>query len=117
METLLVQAVYHFDGGEYPEHAVIAPGVAHGIQMRAEQHRLRPFPRAFVASTDIAHAVLPDGHARLAHPLPDQLVGLQMLRGKIDPRQRIRGFANGGQRVGARHHPLCRRAHCGVSRR
>ena len=117
MPPLLVQAIHHFDGGEHPEHAVVAPGVAYGVQMRAEQHRLRTLLRALVASTDIAHAVLPDGHARLAHPLSNQLVGLEMLRGEIDPRQAVRGFADGGQRVGARHHPLCRRAHCGVSRR
>ena len=42
MPPLLVQVVHHFDGGEHPEHAVVAPGVAYGVQMRAEQHRLRP---------------------------------------------------------------------------
>ena len=117
MHILLVKAVHHLNGGKHAEHTVVAPGVAHGIQMRAEQHRLRPFLRALITSTDVAHAVLPDGHSRLAHPLPHQLVGVQMLGGEINPRQRIRGFADGGQRVGARHHPFCRRAHCGVSRR
>ena len=117
MPPLLVQAVHHLNGGEHAEHTVVAPGVAHGIEMRAEQHRLRPFLLAFIATADIAHAVLPDGHSRLAHPLADQLVSLQMLRREVHPCQRIRGFADGGQRVGARHHPFCCRAHCGVSRR
>ena len=80
-----MQAVHHFNRGEHPEHTVVAPRIAHGIQMRTEQHRLRPFLSTFIASTDIAHAVLPDGHPRLAHPLSNQLVGLQMLRREVDP--------------------------------
>ena len=100
-----MQTLDHLNRRQYAEHAVVAPGVAHGVEMRAQQHRRRALLHAFIATADITDAVLPYHHAGGLHPLAHQLVGLQMLRRQIDPGQGVGGFAEGGQLVGARHHP------------
>ena len=65
--------------------------------MRAQQHRRRALLHAFIATADITDAVLPYHHAGGLHPLPHQLVGLQMLGRQIDPGQGIGGFPAGGR--------------------
>ena len=100
-----MQTLDHLNRRQHAEHAVVAPGVAHGVKMRAQQHRRRPLLLSFIASADVADAVLPHHHAGSLHPLAHQLVGLQMLGRQIDPGQGIGGFAEGGQPIGTRHHP------------
>ena len=102
---LLVQTLHHLNRRQHAEHAVVAPGVAHGVKMRAQQHRRRALLHAFIATADVADAVVPHHHTGGLHPLTHQLVGLQMLRRQIDPGQGVGGFAEGGQLVGARHYP------------
>ena len=100
-----MQTLDHLNRRQHAEHAVVASGVAHGVKMRAQQHRRRALLHAFIATADITDAVLPYHHAGGLHPLAHQLVGLQMLGRQIDPGQGIGGFAEGGQPIGTRHHP------------
>ena len=100
---LLMQPLHGLNRGQHAQHAVIAAGVAHRIEMGAEQQRGRAVARPFVAAADIADFVLPDAHARLLHPLADLGVGAQMLRREVDARQLIGRFADRRQRVAAHH--------------
>src|SRR5213075_2699232 len=55
--ALLCQGGDTLDGGDDAQHAVVAAGVAHGIQVRAEHEARQAGARAFIASGDIADRI------------------------------------------------------------
>ena len=62
------------EGGEHAQRAVVFPGVAHGVEVRAEQQRFRAALRGFPAAEQVegrVHAHLQPG---LAHPGGDEFV-------------------------------------------
>jgi len=69
------------DRHEDPEHAVVAPAVAHRIEVRAHEERARGRVPGFVAPDDAPHGIHADRHPGLAHPLRDHARG-RLVRGR-----------------------------------
>ena len=67
-----MQPLHRRDGSDHTERAVVLAGVAHGVEVRAEQQRA--FAQTLVAPAQVADVVTGDRHAGLAHPVPHQLV-------------------------------------------
>ncbi|OMP13227.1 hypothetical protein COLO4_02049 [Corchorus olitorius] len=60
---MVVQPLHGFDGAEHAQHAIVTSGVAHGIEVRAEQQRRCARLRRFIATADIADRILPARHS------------------------------------------------------
>src|SRR5260221_578001 len=89
------------DRGDHAEHAVIAAGIAHGVEVRAEHQAGQAGEAAFIASDQIADRVEPGGEARLAHPAEHQVVGGAILRREIDACQAAGQLGMARERVAA----------------
>ena len=62
-------------GGEHAERPVERAGVAHRVEVGAEQQRARVRVRAGQVADEVAGGVDPDGHPGLPHPAADERVG------------------------------------------
>ncbi len=60
-----------FDAGNHAEHAVVAAGVAHGVEVGAEHQARQPGAYALVAPGDVADRIERRLHAGFAHPAED----------------------------------------------
>ena len=68
-----VRCLHHFDGGDDPKRAVEPAGIAHGVDVGAKHQRQRSAVAPAIAADDAAERVDAGRHARLAHPLGDQI--------------------------------------------
>ncbi len=98
---LAVQGADAGDGCDDAQHAVIAAGIADGIEMGAEDERRQARRRALIAPDDIADRVHMHGHAGIAHPGHDEVAGPPMLGAQEHAGQPAGVLADRGQRIGA----------------
>ena len=77
-----VQRGHALDAQHHPERAVVAAGIAHAVDMAADQQRRRAGCVGFVAADQVGGRVDADRHAGLAHP-----VGHRLLRGAVGGRE------------------------------
>ncbi len=56
------------DADHHSERSVISAGVADGVEVRADDERVRAGGVALVAPAQVADVVVPHDHARLPHP-------------------------------------------------
>jgi hypothetical protein len=76
-----VQALHARQRDQYAQRAVVAPGVADRVEVRAEQERpRRRAARRLPAAEHVADRVAPRVHPGLAHPRHDDLAGLRERR-------------------------------------
>ena len=99
-----MQGRHGFDGGDHAEIAVIAPGVAHGIDMGAEDQHRRVGRSSGIMADQRAGIVDLGRQTRLRHPAAHQDDRLAVLRREIEPRERARLARAGRERVEPLHH-------------
>ncbi len=89
-----MQAAHDGDPEEHAEDAVVAAGVRHGVEVRAEDERRRARRRALVAAPLVPRGVLPGRHARLVHPPGGHRVHRRVLGREVDAADAGRGRAD-----------------------
>ena len=96
----LPRALDHRERDQHAEHPVVAAGVAHGVEMRAEQQRGRAAAARRPASDDVADRVAARGHPGVAHPAEHQVAGLRERGGGEAAGEPPGLLGAGGERVG-----------------
>jgi hypothetical protein len=99
------EALGEAERGERAERAVVAAGVAHGVDMRADHQRRGARPPAFVARADVADRIDARRNAALFRPGDELLGGAPVRLRQAEPRQSGRVVGEGGERVEPRHQP------------
>src|SRR3954463_2898266 len=92
-----------FDRRDHAEHAVVAAGVAHGVEVRAEDEARCAARAAVIAADGIADRIERRAHAGFAHPAEYEVGGRAVLRRQEDARQAARQLALPGELVAALH--------------
>ena len=93
----------HGERGQGSEVAIIAAGVLHRVDVRADHHRRLVGRLALIARTDVAGRIEHGLEPRLARPFGETVAGLSVGRRKIEPRQLAGLVAESGEVVEARH--------------
>ena len=102
-DAALMQVGDAGDRREDAEQAVVATGIAHGVQMRAGHHDGRVRMSTFVSPDHVAQSVPVHRHAGFAHPARNPLARLAMLGGEVGAGQARGILGDRGQLIGARH--------------
>ena len=95
----------HGERRERAEVAVVAAGVAHRVDMRAEHQRGRVGVLAFVARAHVADRVDPRAQAGFSRPLRELLAGRAIGGREIEAGQLAGFVGEGGEGVEPRHQP------------
>ncbi|MCY1510418.1 hypothetical protein D9M68_447940 [compost metagenome] len=99
-----VEPAHHLQTGHHAVVAVVAPARGHGVDVRAGHHGLRIGQLAGADAEDVADAVDAHGEAQVAHPLHEPVAARAVGIGERDAADAaLRGRADGGVRVDARH--------------
>ncbi len=110
-----VQPVDGLDGREHAEIAVVDAGIAHGVDVRAQQQGGRVRGRGLVPAHDGADGVHVDAHAGLAHPGVHLRGGLLVLRRQIEAGHGI-GLGRKPRQLPEPRHQFSPTTWCGHSR-
>ena len=107
IETLAApgQGLDHGQRSQRAIVSIVAPGVAHGVDMRAQHQRWRARALALVAGDDIAGGVDPRLEPGLAAPTDENERRASMGLREEEPRQAAGLIGEGGECVEPRHQP------------